>query len=124
MPSRPKFAQRKTSCFVHGFLKDERLDGPEAHQDQKPDTRTSDKDPHGHGAAGGDIQSRLLSKKELVDMAGSMRELSKRLGRFRLKLNVKNVFLLTKAHDPTLIKYTREVTEWLLSSESGGPYTV
>lgn len=57
-------------------------------------------------------------------MAFSIRELSKRLGRFRLKLNVKNVFLLTKAHDKTLMKYTREVTEWLLSSQSGGPYTV
>ena len=126
IPSRPSLAHRKTSCFVHGFLKDEQLNRHETGQqvDRKADPHTSDKDPHGHGSAGGSIQSRLLSKKELSDMAFSIRELSKRLGRFKLKLNVKNVFLLTKAHDPTLMKYTREVAEWLLSPDSGGPYTV
>lgn len=57
-------------------------------------------------------------------MSFSIRELAKRLGRFRLKLNVHNVFLLTKAHDETLIGLTREMAGWLLSSESGGNYTV
>lgn len=69
-------------------------------------------------------QSRLLTKKELSDMAFGIRELSKRLNNFKLKLKVKNIFLLTKAHDPDLIDKTREVAEWLLSEESGGPYTV
>lgn len=57
-------------------------------------------------------------------MAFSIRELSKRLGQYRLKLKVHNIFLLTKAHDPTLIKLTRQVAEWLLSEESGGDHTV
>jgi len=57
-------------------------------------------------------------------MAFGIRELSKRLSHFKLKLKVKNIFLLTKANDKTLIKYTREVAEWLFSKDSGGPYTV
>lgn len=57
-------------------------------------------------------------------MAWGVRELSKRLGSVRLKLNVKTVFLLTKAHDETLIVYTREVVEWLLSKDREKPYIV
>lgn len=57
-------------------------------------------------------------------MTFSIRELSRRLGRFKLKLRVRNVFLLTKAHDPTLIVKTREVADWLLGDQCGGPYTV
>lgn len=59
-------------------------------------------------------------------MAFGIRELSKKLGRIRLKLKVKTVFLLTKAHDETLIEYTRNITEWLLKEKShdGVPYTV
>ena len=71
-----------------------------------------------------DHSSRLLTKKQLADVAFSMRELSKRLGQYRLKLGIRNVFLLTKAHDPTLIRYTRDVAEWLLSLKADGGYTV
>lgn len=69
---------------------------------------------------GGDIntQSRLLTKKQLSDMAFGIRELSKRLGHVRLKLKVKNVFLLTKAHDLHLIENTRHISEWLLNQEN------
>ena len=70
------------------------------------------------------MQSRLLTKKELSDMAFGIRELSKRLSHFQLKLKVQNVFLLTKAHDESLIDLTKTMAEWLLSAESGGPYTV
>jgi len=70
------------------------------------------------------VHSRLLTKKQLSDMAWGVRELSKRLGSVRLKLKVKNVFLLTKAHDETLIGNTREVAKWLLSPERDVPYTV
>lgn len=70
------------------------------------------------------VHSRLLTKKQLSDMAWGVRELSKRLGSVRLKLNVKTVFLLTKAHDETLICNTREVAKWLLSSEREVRYTV
>ena len=70
------------------------------------------------------MASRLLTKKQLSDMAFSIRDLSKRLGNYRLKLRVRNVFLLTKAYDQSLIGLTKEVVQWLLSKESGGEYTV
>jgi NAD+ kinase len=70
------------------------------------------------------VHSRLLTKKQLSDMAWGVRELSKRLGSIKLKLKVKTVFLLTKAHDETLIGNTREVAKWLLSPEREVRYTV
>lgn len=70
------------------------------------------------------VHSRLLTKKQLSDMAWGVRELSKRLGKIRLKLQVKTIFLLTKAHDETLIGNTREVVKWLLSPEREVQYTV
>jgi NAD+ kinase len=69
-------------------------------------------------------QSRLLTKKQLSDMAMSVRSLAKKLGSIRVKLKIKTVFLLTKAHDQTLIGKTRDVTQWLLSKERGVPYIV
>lgn len=74
--------------------------------------------------SGGETHSRLLTKKQLSDMAWGVRELSKRLGSIRLKLKVKSVFLLTKAHDETLIGNTREVARWLLSEDRHVRYTV
>ena len=70
------------------------------------------------------IHSRLLTKKHLSDMTWGVRELSKKLGSLRLRLKVKTVFILTKAHDEDLIGYTRKVVEWLLSMERGSPYIV
>ncbi|CZT04168.1 related to UTR1 (associated with ferric reductase activity) [Rhynchosporium agropyri] len=70
------------------------------------------------------LHSRLLTKKQLSDMAWGVRELSKRLGSIRLKLKVRTVFLLTKAHDETLIGNTRDVVKWLLSPEREVRYTV
>ena len=57
-------------------------------------------------------------------MAWGVRELSKRLGSVRLKLRVRTVFLLTKAHDEGLIGYTQEVVEWLLAKDRETPYIV
>ena len=57
-------------------------------------------------------------------MAYGVRELSSRLGNVRLKLKVKTVFVLTKAHDESLIGYTREIVQWLLSKERDTPYIV
>ena len=70
------------------------------------------------------VHSRLLTKRQLSDMAWGVRELSKRLGSIRLKLKVKTVFLLTKAYDETLIGNTREVARWLLSPDRQVRYTV
>lgn len=68
--------------------------------------------------------SRLLTKKQLGDLAWDVRQLSKKLGTIRTKLKVKNVFLLTKVHDETLIENTREIVRWLLSAEREVKYTV
>lgn len=50
-------------------------------------------------------------------MAFGIRELSKKLAQIRLKLHVKNVFILGKAHDETLIQHSRETTDWLLTKD-------
>ena len=57
-------------------------------------------------------------------MKWGVRELSKKLGSLRLRLNVKTVFILTKAHDEDLVEYTREVVKWLLCKERNTPYIV
>ena len=69
-------------------------------------------------------RSRLLTKKQLSEMAWGVRELSKRLGSIRLKLKVRTVFILTKAHDEELIGNTRDMVRWLLSSDRDVRYTV
>lgn len=70
------------------------------------------------------VQSRHLTKRQLSDMAWNVRKLSKKLGSIRLKLTVKTVFLVTKAHDESLISLTRKVTKWLLSQERDTQYVV
>ena len=112
-----------TSCFLHQFLEKQRKHGwsklaptmTGAGGEQTQDKATT-------GSNG--MHSRLLTKRQLLEMAGEIRDLSKRLGNLRLKLNVKTVFLLTKAHDETLIDKTRDVVEWLLSKERDSPYIV
>jgi NAD+ kinase len=68
--------------------------------------------------------SRLLTKKQLSEMAWGVRELSRRLGSMRLKFRVKTIFLLTKIYDPELIVKTRELCRWLLDREREVRYTV
>lgn len=70
------------------------------------------------------VHSRLLTKKQLSEMAWGVRELSKRLGSIRLKLKVRTVFILTKVHDEELIGNTRDMVRWLLSSEREVRYNV
>ena len=75
-----------------------------------------DKDPHAHAEQ--TQHSRLLTKKQISDMALGIRELSKKLAQIRLKLHVKNIFILGKAHDETLIKHSRETADWLLTKDA------
>ncbi|OKL58226.1 hypothetical protein UA08_06550 [Talaromyces atroroseus] len=70
------------------------------------------------------VHSRHLTKRQLSDMAWNVRKLSKRLGGIKLKLMVKSVFIVTKAHDESLIKLTRDLTRWLLSKDRDALYTV
>lgn len=122
--SQPK-RRENTACFVHNLLEDERkakkasaLNGfGEIAEDRSVDKFNG----AGHETP---IHSRLLTKKQLSDMTWGVRELSKKLGSLRLRLKVKTVFILTKAHDEDLIGYTRKVVEWLLSMERGSPYIV
>ena len=72
---------------------------------------------------GDHMQSRLLTKKQLSDMAFGIRELSKRLGRVKLMLKVKNIFVLTKLTDATLCAKAAELTKWLLNQKEA-QYTV
>jgi len=77
-----------------------------------------------HGASADAANSRLLTKKQLSEMAWGVRELSRRLGSMRLKLRVKSIFLLTKIYDAELIAKTRELCRWLLDRERDVRYTI
>ncbi|SPN98916.1 related to UTR1 (associated with ferric reductase activity) [Cephalotrichum gorgonifer] len=71
-----------------------------------------------------ELQSRLLTKKQLSDMAWGVRELSRRLSSIRLKPRVRSLFILTKIFDRDLAVKTRELVSWLLSSERERRYVV
>ena len=70
------------------------------------------------------LESRLLTKKQLSDMAWGVRELSRRLSSIRLKPKVRSLFILTKIYDRDLIPRTREIVRWLLSPERERRLTV
>ena len=129
--SRPGHKRQRTACIVHSMLEGRVKSGafvPNA--EGLIQGQPSDKDHSGAENGGAPqathTQSRLLTKKQLSDMAVGIRELSKKLGHIRLKLRVRNVFLLTKAHDQTLIGKTRDMAEWLLRHKNpdGEHYTV
>lgn len=67
-----------------------------------------------------EVESRHLTKKQLSDMAWNVRNLSKKLDSIRLKLNVRTIFLVTKAGDESVVDATRQVTRWLLLSQDRG----
>ncbi|KAK5132009.1 hypothetical protein LTR08_000430 [Meristemomyces frigidus] len=138
---RPTSSRQKTSCFVHALLEEKSKSGhwtpsAEALAQARPADKASPVVPNGGGGGGGGgadgavtpkpTQSRLLTKKQLSDMAFGIRELSKKLGHLRMLLKVRHVFLLTKARDAQLVQNTRHVTEWLLrqTNSEGTPYTV
>lgn len=77
-----------------------------------------------HAEAEHELHSRLLTKKQLSEMAWGVRELSRRLGSMRLKFRVRNIFILTKVYDRDLIPKTRELARWLLDKERDVRYTV
>lgn len=71
-----------------------------------------------------DVHSRMLSKKQLSDMAWGVRELSRRLSTMRIRFHVRSVLLLTKINDRDLLPKTRELTRWLLHPDRDTPYIV
>lgn len=118
----PQFEQapQTTSCFVHQLLGRQRNSRKAItsalNQDQKLDKGAIDE--------GNETHSRLLTKRQLASMAMGVRELSKSLGSIRLRLKVKTVFLLVKARDESLIGFSRELVDWLLSKDRDTPYIV
>ncbi|KAI4251810.1 MAG: hypothetical protein LQ352_004638 [Teloschistes flavicans] len=123
-PQKAQQASKKsgsTSCFVHQLLESQRKPRKGQPSLSHNEDRNLDKasDPTNQA-----IHSRLLTKRQLSQMAIGVRELSKKLGSIRLKLKVKTIFLLTKAHDSDLIGLTRTIAEWLLSKERDTQYTV
>jgi NAD+ kinase len=126
----PKLARRQadqrkaSSCIVHKLLDKERpqLD-TKLHNIEEDRARNGDTD--ATSTLQEDVvRSRLLTKKQLSDMAMGVRNLAKKLGSIKVKLKIKTVFLLVKIHDDTLIAKTREVVRWLLSKERDAPYIV
>lgn len=71
-----------------------------------------------------ELHSRLLTKKQLSEMAWGVRELSRRLSSMRIRFRVKSIFILTKIHDPDLIYSTRELVKWLLGPEHDTRYAI
>ena len=63
------------------------------------------------------------SHSRLMQTATGVREVSKQLQRRPLKRAVKNVMIVTKARDNSLVHLTRELAEWLLSTPRYGKDT-
>lgn len=55
-----------------------------------------------------------LSHSRLMQTAASVREVSRQLQRRSTKQAVKNIMIVTKARDNTLVELTRQLAEWLL----------
>lgn len=104
---------QNTPCFVHQHLKNR--------QKISIETPKLDKEPTSHGKG---LHSRLLTKAQLADMTLGVRELSKQLGSVQLKLIVKTIFLLVKAHDESLMALSKELVDWLLSKDRETSYVV
>lgn len=86
--------------------------------------KPSDNQPNGATDSHDSLYSRLMTKKQLAEMTLGVRELSKRLGSVKLKVDVKTVFILTKIHDQEVLRSSRVLTEWLLDKERDVPYVV
>ncbi|EJD03164.1 ATP-NAD kinase [Fomitiporia mediterranea MF3/22] len=52
--------------------------------------------------------------RQLAETAVGVREMSKQLGRARIRSNIQNVLIITKARDNRLIKLTREIALYLM----------
>ncbi|KAJ5101864.1 NAD+ kinase [Penicillium alfredii] len=135
---------KTTACYVHSLIAGEWTAPPHTIKDTQDGMQPVNEEPVAEPKAvdedelvsviDGDprtikpaptiIQSRHLTKRQLSDMAWNVRKLSKKLGSIKLKLTVKNVFVVCKAHDESLVSLTRKVTRWLLSKERDAPYVV
>lgn len=58
--------------------------------------------------------------RQLAETAVGVREMSKQLGRARVKSTIQSVMIITKARDNHLIKLTRELAIWLMTTPRNG----
>lgn len=61
-----------------------------------------------------------MSHSRLLQTATSVREISKQLQRRPIKRAVRNVMIITKARDNSLVVLTRELAEWLIKTSRYG----
>ncbi|CBQ67962.1 related to UTR1 (associated with ferric reductase activity) [Sporisorium reilianum SRZ2] len=61
--------------------------------------------------------------RQLAETAVGVREMSKQLGRARVKSTIQSVMIITKARDNHLIKLTRELAIWLMTTPRNGKET-
>lgn len=61
--------------------------------------------------------------RQLAETAVGVREMSKQLGRARVKSTIQSVMIITKARDNHLIKLTRELAIWLMTTPRNGKDT-
>ncbi|KAK4231748.1 ATP-NAD kinase-like domain-containing protein [Podospora fimiseda] len=61
-----------------------------------------------------------MSHSRLVQTASSVREVSRQLQRRPIKRAIKNIMIVTKARDNTLVLLTRELAQWLLRTPRHG----
>ena len=61
--------------------------------------------------------------RQLAETAVGVREMSKQLGRARVKSTIQSVMIITKARDNHLIKLTRELALWLMTTPRNGKDT-
>lgn len=131
-PPKHRSQRTKSQCLVHKLVEKTSLG-----QQPKVESKLEQIDEVDNGMPGegrnGDksgreeiraTESRLLTKKQLSDMALSVRSLAKKLSNLKVKLRIRSIFLLTKVYDKTLITKTRDVTRWLLSKDRQVPYIV
>ncbi|KAL4904759.1 hypothetical protein BDW74DRAFT_21621 [Aspergillus multicolor] len=154
MADEPRIDQtdEATACFVHSLIAGEgpmpgklanfriskdkskleadildKSAGAGAHDVAIAEEDEDEEEPDGQASRGksqSEVESRQLTKKQLSDMAWNVRNLSKKLDSIRLKLNVKSIFLVTKAGDESVVDATRQVARWLLSKDRGTEYAV
>ena len=71
------------------------------------------------GEEDSDDRVRSLTR-QLAETAVGVREMSKQLGRARVKSTIQSVLIITKARDNHLIKLTRDLAIWLMTTPRNG----
>ncbi|KAF3930630.1 hypothetical protein ABW19_dt0205789 [Dactylella cylindrospora] len=106
-----------SSCLVHEMLEGKRLNNLVPTQEIKDVEETHRIDAFIDEKVVEEGTSRILTKKQLSEMALGVRELSKRLGNLRMKLPKHNlrILIVAKTQDHENVRHNRELLEWLMT---------